>query len=74
MNFKTILAISLIASVLWVPTGYATKTFADEPVLDTDSVNEVGLRVAFHFRETTEDVNTFKNFKPFSQTATVTST
>ncbi|HSD04881.1 MAG TPA: hypothetical protein VLB45_03910 [Nitrosopumilaceae archaeon] len=74
-TLQRFVAIAMIASVLWIPTGYATKTFADEePVLDTDSVNEVGLRVAFHFREATEDVNTFKNFKPFSQTATVTST
>lgn len=45
-----------------------SKTFAsdEEPKMDTDSVNEVGLRAIFQFREGVEVVHTFKVFDTMS--------
>jgi len=63
-NLK-IVAISILASILLVPV-LQTKVFADEPKLDTDSVNEVSLQAVFHFREGIETVNTFKVFDTMS--------
>lgn len=65
INLRAIVVIGIIASVL-LPVGQVTKTFGAEPVLDTDSVNEVGLRTIFYFREGTETINTFKNFDTMS--------
>lgn len=60
-------AISIVASLMLIPASEAAKTVAaEEPVLDTDSVNEIGMRVVFHFIEGNEQVATFKVYKPFA--------
>jgi len=65
-NLQRIVVMSFIASILLVPAGQVTKTFADEPIVDTDSVNDISLRTVFHFREATETINTFKLFDTMS--------
>lgn len=64
--FQAIAVLIIIASIFLAPVGQTTETFADEPKLDTDSVNEVSLQAVFHFREGTETVNTFKVFDTMS--------
>lgn len=66
INLRGIIIIILTASVLLLPADQVTKTFADEPTLVTDSVNDVSLQSVFHFREGTETVNTFKVFDTMS--------
>lgn len=64
---QRLVAISIVASLMLIPASEAAKTVAaEEPKLDTDSVNEVGMRVVFHFRDGNEQVETFKVFKPFA--------
>lgn len=65
-NLQRIVVMGFIASILLVPASQVTKTFGDEPKLDTDSVNDITLRTVFHFREGTETINTFKNFDTLS--------
>jgi len=66
INLRGIIIIVLTASILLLPADQVTKTFADEPTLVTDSVNDVSLQSVFHFREGTETVNTFKVFDTMS--------
>ena len=61
-NLQRIVIMGFIASILLVSAGQITKTFGDEPKLETDSVNDITLRTVFHFRGGTEYINTFKNF------------
>jgi hypothetical protein len=65
-NLQRIVVMSFIASILLVPAGQVTKTFADEPIADTDSVNDINLRTIFHFGDETETINTFKLFDTLS--------
>ncbi|HSF28284.1 MAG TPA: hypothetical protein VLA53_04605 [Nitrosopumilaceae archaeon] len=65
-NLQRIVVMSFIASILLAPAGQVTKTFGDEPKLDTDSVNDISLLAVFHFREATETINTFKLFDTLS--------
>jgi len=64
-NLQRIVALFIIASIL-VPASQVTMIFAQEPKLETDSVNDVTLRAVFHFREATETIYTFKNFDTMS--------
>lgn len=64
-NLQRIVALFIIASIL-VPASQVTTIFAQEPKLETDSVNDVTLRAVFHFREATEIVYTFKFFDTMS--------
>ena len=64
-NLKRITALFIIISIL-VSASQVTTIFAQEPNLETDSVNDVTLRAVFHFREATETVYTFKNFDTMS--------
>ena len=64
-RLQTIVALSIIATIL-IPASQVTTTFAQEPKLETDSVNDVTLRTVFHFREATEIVYTFKRFDTLS--------
>ncbi len=64
--FQAIAVLIIIASIFLAPVGQTSETFADEPKLDTGSVNEVSLQAVFHFREGTETVNTFKVFDTMS--------
>lgn len=66
INLQRIVVMGIITSILLVPAGQITETFAEEPKLDTDSVNEVSLRTIFYFREGTETVNSFKLFDTMS--------
>ncbi|MGI0082050.1 MAG: hypothetical protein ACREAF_00925 [Nitrosopumilaceae archaeon] len=60
-NLQKIAALTIFATILLIPAIKPTQTLAqEEPQLDTDSVNEVGLKVIFHFREADEIVNSFK--------------
>ena len=65
-NLQRIVVISFIASILLVPAGQVTKTFADEPIADTDSVNDINLQTIFHFGDETETISTFKLFDTLS--------
>lgn len=65
-NLQRIVVMSFIASILLVPASQVTKTFGDEPKIETDSVNDITLQSVFHFREGTEYINTFKNFDTLS--------
>ena len=65
-NLQRIVVMSFIASILLIPAGQVTKTFADEPIVDTDSVNDINLRAVFHFGDETETINTFKLFDTLS--------
>jgi len=66
INLRGTIIIILTASILLLPADQVTKTFADEPTLVMDSVNDVSLGSVFHFREGTETVNTFKVFDTMS--------
>ncbi|HXV38870.1 MAG TPA: hypothetical protein VD699_04795 [Nitrosopumilaceae archaeon] len=65
-NLQRIVAMNFIALILLVPAGQVTKTFGDESKIETGSVNDITLKTAFHFREGTEYINTFKNFDTMS--------
>lgn len=55
--------VGIIASVVLIPNLQQTTT-AESPDIETnDSVNDVALRVIFHFRAGDEEINTFKVFK-----------
>lgn len=61
-NILRIGTIALIASILMIPIGQRTQTFAEEKIKESDSVNDVSLLAVFHFRERNETVETFKVF------------
>ncbi len=66
-NLQRIAALTIFATILLIPAIKPTQTLAqEEPQLDTDAVNEVGLKVVFHFTEADEIVNTFKIFDSVS--------
>jgi hypothetical protein len=64
-HLQKIVAISIVVSVLAL-ASQLTTIFAQEQKIETDSVNDVTLRVIFHFREATETVYTFKFFDTMS--------
>jgi len=61
-NILRIGTIALIASILMIPIGQRTQTFAEEKIKESDSVNDVSLLAVFHFRERNETAETFKVF------------
>lgn len=65
-NLQKLVIMSFFATLLLIPAAQVTKTLAEEPKLDTDSVNDVTLRTVFHFREATETVYSFKVFDTLS--------
>jgi hypothetical protein len=64
-NLQRIVVISIVVSVLAL-ASQLTTVFAQEQKIETDSVNDVTLRVIFHFREANETVYTFKLFDTMS--------
>ena len=56
----------VVVFILWMPVRPTANIHAQEPTLDTNSVNDIEIKVAFHFREATETVSTFKVFDTLS--------
>lgn len=67
-NILRIGMIALVASILLVPVGQTTQTFAEEKKTEKKSiaVNDVELVAVFHFREKVETVKTFALFDTLS--------
>lgn len=63
-NILRIAVLPLIATILLIPAGQQTQTFAEEK--KSTSVNDVELHAIFYFRERNEVVDTFKLFDTLS--------
>lgn len=61
-----IIAGVIVASVLLISYGTETKTYAEDKIIDTNSVNDVTIKAIFHFRTGDEEID---SFKVFSQTS-----
>lgn len=61
-----IIATVIVASVLLISYGSQTKSFAEDKMSHTDSVNNIAIKTVFHFRAGDEEIDTFK---VFSQTS-----
>ncbi len=61
-----IVASVIVTSVLLISYGSQTKTFAEDKMPHTDSINGIAIKTVFHFRAGDEEIDTFK---VFSQTS-----
>ena len=61
-----LVTITVVASILLIPTGATLKTFGDETNIDSDKVNEIGIKATFHFGAKQETIQTFKYFDTLS--------
>ena len=61
-NLQRIVVMGFIASILLIPAGQITKTFAAEPEIVTDAAGGLSLKAIFHFNEGDESIGTFKFF------------
>ena len=61
-----IIASVIVTSVILISYGTETKTFAEQKIIDTNSVDDVSIMAVFHFRAGDEEID---SFKVFSQTS-----
>ena len=59
-------ALLVVALILWMPVRQTANIHAEEPTLDTNSVNDIEIKTIFHFREAKETITTFKVFDTLS--------
>ncbi|HSD04985.1 MAG TPA: hypothetical protein VLB45_04445 [Nitrosopumilaceae archaeon] len=72
-NNLRIATLTAIAAILLIPSMQGTQVFAEEKAANSNSVNDITLKAVFDFRSgVKEKVDTFKNYKPFVQTGTST--